>query len=195
MISKTYVNEIDISKVKIGQPVEVGVDAFPDKKFTGSVVEVANIGEQIRNSNAKVFEVKIEINEYDSILRPAMTTKNTIITAVIDSVFFVPIECVHSNDSLIFVYTDKRTRQQVITGESNENEIIIRAGVRENEQLYLVPPENSENFTLVSLDPNIVDRFKKEDNRSRKPVMNGQTKRIMEKHPGAEIDAGKIKVH
>jgi multidrug efflux pump subunit AcrA (membrane-fusion protein) len=194
MISKTYVNEIDISKVKTGQPVEVGVDAFPDKKFTGSVVEVANIGEQIRNSNAKVFEVKIEINEYDSILRPAMTTKNTIITAVIDSVLYVPIECVHSSDSLTFVYTDKRTRQQVITGESNENEIIIRAGVQEKEPLYLVPPENTDNFTLVSLDPGIIDRFKKEDIRKRESGINNQTKRKTEEHPAIEMKAGKTKV-
>ncbi len=195
MISKTYVNEIDISKVKTGQPVEVGVDAFPDKKFTGSVVEVANIGEQIRNSNAKVFEVKIEINEYDSILRPAMTTKNTIITAVIDSVFYVPIECVHSNDTLTFVYTDKHTKQQVITGESNENEIIIRAGVQENEPLYLVPPEKTDNFTLVSLDPGIIDRFKKEDIRKRESGMNDQNERKTEKHPAIEMKTGKIKVH
>jgi HlyD family secretion protein len=55
MISKTYINEIDISKVKVGQKVKLGVDAFPEKKFTGQVTEVANIGEQMRGTNAKVF--------------------------------------------------------------------------------------------------------------------------------------------
>jgi len=74
MISKTYVNEIDISKVKVGQPVEVGIDAFPEKKFTGTVQDVANIGEQMKNTNAKVFEVMIEVFEFDSVMRPAMTT-------------------------------------------------------------------------------------------------------------------------
>jgi multidrug efflux pump subunit AcrA (membrane-fusion protein) len=92
MISKTYVNEIDISKVKVDQVVEIGIDAFPEKKFTGKVTEVANIGEQMKNSNAKVFEVLIEVNEFDSVMRPAMTTKNIIITDVIDSVVYVPIE-------------------------------------------------------------------------------------------------------
>ena len=62
MKSRTYVNEIDISKVKVGQDVMVGVDAFPDKEYTGRVTEVANIGEQLRNSNAKVFEVIIDVN-------------------------------------------------------------------------------------------------------------------------------------
>ena len=58
MISKTYVNEIDISKIKVGQVVRIGIDAFPEKKFSGKVTEVANIGEQLQNSNTKVFEVQ-----------------------------------------------------------------------------------------------------------------------------------------
>ena len=33
MISKTYVNEVDISKVRVGQEVDIKVDAFPDKKY------------------------------------------------------------------------------------------------------------------------------------------------------------------
>ncbi|MBL7114080.1 MAG: RND transporter, partial [Bacteroidales bacterium] len=40
MLSKTYVNEIDISKLKVGQHVRIGVDAFPDKKIEGIVTEV-----------------------------------------------------------------------------------------------------------------------------------------------------------
>ena len=33
MISKTFINEVDISKVKKGQEVKVGVDAFPRKSL------------------------------------------------------------------------------------------------------------------------------------------------------------------
>lgn len=33
MNSKTYVNEIDISKVKAGQEVRIGIDAFPEKNI------------------------------------------------------------------------------------------------------------------------------------------------------------------
>jgi len=78
MNSKCYVNEIDISKVKAGQKVRISVDAFPEKKYTGVVTYVANIGEQLPNADAKVFEVTIKVNEYDPILRPAMTTGNLI---------------------------------------------------------------------------------------------------------------------
>ena len=33
MLSKTFVNEVDIRKVKPGQEVEIGFDAFPEKQF------------------------------------------------------------------------------------------------------------------------------------------------------------------
>ncbi len=69
------------------------------------MTEVANIGQQLPNSNAKVFEVSIEVNEFDSILRPAMTTKNEILTSSLDSVLFIPLDCVQSNDSISYVYT------------------------------------------------------------------------------------------
>ncbi len=154
MISKTYINEIDISKVKVGQKVKIGVDAFPEKKFNGEVTEVANIGEQMRGTNAKVFEVKILVSEFDSILRPAMTTKNTIITAVIPNVVFIPIECIHTSDTISFVYKTSGSsvvKQQVRAGLSNENEIIITKGLDEKDKVYLLPPENSDKIKIVKL--------------------------------------------
>ena len=86
MISKTYVNEIDVSKVKPGQKVSIVVDAFPEKQYTGSVTSVANIGEQLPNADAKVFEVQIKVDGSDPILKPSMTTGNKILTKTIDDV-------------------------------------------------------------------------------------------------------------
>ena len=163
MISKTYINEIDISKIKVGQQVKIGIDAFPEKKFSGKVIEVANIGEQIQNSNAKVYEVRIVVNEFDSILRPAMTTKNTILTNVIDSVLSIPIEAIFNTDSTTYVYKkDGRsaTRQQVIVGSSNDNEIIIRAGLQEKDEVLLVPPEKAEKLKLSALSKEIISKYK-----------------------------------
>lgn len=163
MISKTYINEIDISKVKVGQEVQIGIDAFPQKKFTGKVVEVANIGEQLQSANAKVYEVRIVVNEYDSILRPAMTTKNKILTSVIDSVLFIPIEAIFNTDSLTFVYKksgNSVTRQQVIVGQSNDNEIIIRAGLEVNNEVLMVPPENADDLSIKELPGDILEKFK-----------------------------------
>jgi multidrug resistance efflux pump len=45
MISTTFVNEVDIRKIAKGQHVNIGLDAFPDKRLTGEVIYVANVGE------------------------------------------------------------------------------------------------------------------------------------------------------
>lgn len=162
MNSKTFVNEIDISKVSEKQKAEIEIDAFPGKKFSGEVFEVANMGEQMKNSNAKVFEVIIHINEFDSILRPSMTTKNRIITEVIDSVLYLPIECVSSNDSVSYVFTHGR-KQQVIPGKSNETSIIIKEGLEEGDDVYLTPPSDAEEWYIRFLDKEILEKYRKEE--------------------------------
>jgi hypothetical protein len=144
MISKTYVNEIDVSKVKAGQKV---VDAFPEKNYTGVVTSVANIGEQLPNADAKVFEVMIEVNESDPILRPSMTTGNKIITKTISDVTYIPLESVQSGpDSIPFVYMRNGTKQIVVLGESNENNVVIEQGIEPGILVYLSTPEEAEGF-------------------------------------------------
>ncbi len=151
MITKTYVNEIDISKVKVNQKVDISIDAFPDKKLSGVVTEVANIGEQLSGASAKVFEVTIAVNEFDSILRPAMTTKNVIITAVIPNQLYIPIEAIHNSDSITWVATGKK-RRQVLIGETNENEIVIKKGLKEGEQVYLTLPTGAEKWPIEKIE-------------------------------------------
>lgn len=155
MISKTYVNEIDISKVRSGQPVQISIDAFPDRSYTGVVDDVANIGQQNQGSDAKVFEVVIAVNESDSIMRPSMTTKNEIITATYDSVLYIPLEAIHNNDTLTYVFTDRGMRtmkKEVLVGPSNENEIIIKKGLSEGEEVYLTIPKNADDITIYTID-------------------------------------------
>jgi multidrug resistance efflux pump len=169
MISMTYVNEIDISKLSKGQVVNIGVDAFPEKEFTGEVTEVANIGQQLPNTDAKVFEVKIELNERDTILRPSMTTSNQVITQVLDSVLFVPLESVHANDSLTYVYTRTGDKKVVVLGESNENHIVVEMGLKKGEKLYLSMPENVESFKYSGLElMEEIQRRKAEEEQRRK---------------------------
>ncbi len=152
MITKTYVNEIDISKVRVGQPVKISIDAFPEREYSGVVNEVANIGEQRPGSDAKVFEVVISVNESDTIMRPAMTTKNIIITEQIDSVLFIPIEALHSNDSVSYVFKEvgmRITKKQVKPGQTNNNEIIILEGLKKGDEVLLTIPENHADLKIV----------------------------------------------
>lgn len=141
MISITYVNEVDIRKVEEGQKVEIGLDAFPEKKLSGKVIKVANVGEQRPNSDAKIFQVNIVLNERDDLLKPSMTTSNQIITDVQEEVLHIPIEGLFNEDDSI-TYVFKKTglsvaKQEVMVGATNTNEVIIKAGLNEGDQVYL----------------------------------------------------------
>ena len=158
MISRTYINEVDINYVNEDQEVEIGLDAFPDKKLTGTVVEVANIGEQRPNTDAKVFQILIEIHESDTTLRPGMTTSNSILAEEINDVLFIPVECIHSQgDSITYVYRKSGlgfTKQQIKTGESNSDETIVLEGLEEGDVLYLSDPPGGEGKNIELLSSN-----------------------------------------
>ncbi len=149
MLSKTYVNEIDESKIKNGQTVDISIDAFPQKKFTGKVSYVANIGEKLNNSDDKVFEVQIKIEGTDPALRPSMTTGNKVIVKTSKDAIFIPIECVQAGiDSIPFVYTKSGIKQIVLLGNANEKYVRIEKGLEPGTLIYLNNPDNTGKFKL-----------------------------------------------
>jgi multidrug efflux pump subunit AcrA (membrane-fusion protein) len=150
MISKTYVNEIEVSKIDVGQKVAITIDALPGKTYNGMVTNVANVGEVLPNSDAKMFEVLVKVDGSDNSLRPAMTTWNKIITKSIDNVVYIPTECVYTgSDSIPFVYKKNKTRQIVMLGEMNEKNVVVRQGLEPGTSLYIVPPDEASDFKLV----------------------------------------------
>jgi multidrug resistance efflux pump len=151
MISKTYVNEVDIRKVKEGQLVELSIDAFPDKKLTGKVLKVANVGEQRPNSEAKVFQVTVEINEKDEDLLPGMSTGNKIIADFKQNTLFIPLEAVHAKDSVSYVFIRAGfsvDKLEVEVGLTNENHVEVLEGLEENDEVLLSIPENADQIEL-----------------------------------------------
>ncbi|RKD91682.1 efflux RND transporter periplasmic adaptor subunit [Mangrovibacterium diazotrophicum] len=150
LISRTYINEIDISKIKEGQKTDIGIDAFPDKEMTGEVVSIANIGQTMPNSDAKVFEVKIKVFGVDKDLKPAMTTSNIVYTNLYTDTLYIPIDAVFENDSMQYVYVDRGniSRQVVRLGESNENYVLISEGLKEGDVICLNEPETGSELPL-----------------------------------------------
>lgn len=156
MVSKTYVNEVDISRIKVGQKVQIGLDAFPEKKLSGKVTSVANIGEQKPNGDAKVFEVSILVNESDTTLRPAMTTSNMIITDYLEDVLLVPLEAVHSQgDTLTYVFKKSgltTVKQEVVLGKKGIDLTVISEGLAEADVVYLSIPDNPDSKQIAYLE-------------------------------------------
>jgi len=154
MESVTYVNEIDVRRLAVGQPVAITLDSDPDKRLTGTVSAVANVGEQRPNADAKVFEVKITVIEADTTLRPGMTTGNAITTQSLSEALYVPLEAINSNDSVTFVYKQsgsRVTRQEVVTGAMNDHDVVIVHGLQENDRVLLAAPAEPESLPLERL--------------------------------------------
>lgn len=150
ILSKVYISEIEINKISHDLPVEITIDAFPDKYFNGTITSIANIGEQLPNTDTKVFEVLARIEEFEPLLRPSMTTSNKVIVKTYDNVTFVPNESVRAgSDNVPFVYTKDGKKQIVVLGESNGRNIIVERGLNEGTPVWLSVPENAEKFTLA----------------------------------------------
>jgi len=151
MISETFVNEIDIAKIKVGQKVTLSIDAFPDKELKGEVISVANIGQPMPKSDSKVFEVNVRVFGSDPLLKPAMTTGNVIQTGVYTDKLYIPSEAVFETDSTRFVYVKKKkvVRQLVDLGDENEDYVIVNKGVADGDVLLLNEPEKLDDIETV----------------------------------------------
>lgn len=154
MEAVTYINEVDIQKIKEGQKVGITLDADPNKQLSGEITDIANIGEQKPGSEAKVFEVVISVNERDSTLRPSMTTACKIISKRIPDALFVPIESVRNDGAGSYVIVKsggKMYKQEVKTGEINETAIVITSGLTGNETVLLSTPADLDKLEWVAL--------------------------------------------
>lgn len=167
LISRTYINEIDISKIKKGQKVNLGIDAFPEKQLNGEVIAVANIGQAMPNSDAKVFEVKIKIFGADKDLKPAMTTSNAIEAGTFSDTLMVASDAVFENDSLRFVYVgkDNPVKQIVWLGDENENHVLIKKGLNEGDVIWLTEPKNAVELKYKGIEIYAEMKKEKEDAR------------------------------
>ncbi|HEV8497212.1 MAG TPA: efflux RND transporter periplasmic adaptor subunit [Gemmatimonadaceae bacterium] len=154
MESQTYVNEVDVRKLSVGQPVQIALDADPTKKLPGTVTSIANVGEQRPNQDSKVFEVKIEVTKSDTTLRPGMTTSNAIETASLPNVLSIPLEAVVNESGYSYVYKkDGRgvVKQMVETGITNDNEIVIKKGLEKDERVLLTPPTDKASIRTITI--------------------------------------------
>ncbi|HOO98055.1 MAG TPA: HlyD family efflux transporter periplasmic adaptor subunit [Bacteroidales bacterium] len=153
MLSKMYVSEIEVNKINLGLKVHITVDALADKSYTGTVISVANVGEQLPNSNSKMFEVIIKVDGFDPVLRPAMTTWNKIVLKTIPMAVYVPLDCVHTgSDSITYVYKKNKTKQIVVLGEFNDKHVIIKEGLEPGTPVFTIEPEDAEEFRVTGKD-------------------------------------------
>ncbi len=145
MLVETQVREVDIHKVELEQDVQVQVDAYPDKSFTGDVHLIGSLAKADRNlpASTKYFQVQILLQESDARLRPGMTARVEILVDHFDDVLYAPIEGVFEKDGqkLCYLVKGKNAEERIVkVGPFNDDFIIIEEGLEEREQIYLHDP-------------------------------------------------------
>jgi HlyD family secretion protein len=105
MIIKAGINEVDIGKVHLEQPVKVTLDAYPKVKFAGKILRIAPAARL--EEKVKVFEVEIAIEHQGAELRTGMTANIDILGEKREKVLTVPVEAIFKKDETEVVYVKK----------------------------------------------------------------------------------------
>jgi HlyD family secretion protein len=84
----TNVDEADIGKIKVDQPVDFTVDAYADITFRGKVSEVRSAPTTVQN--VVTYDVVVKVDNPDLKLKPGMTANVSIILADKKGVLRVP---------------------------------------------------------------------------------------------------------
>lgn len=151
ILAKVDVDETEVVLVKPGQSTRVLVDALPDKVYHGRVAEVGNKGfSRAQQPDVTFFNVEILLEDPDEDLRPGMSVRAEIDTAVHPDVLVAPIQAVVERDTerdlgdeeadVVFVVEDGKAVQKAVrTGISDETRVEIVSGVQVGDKVVTGP--------------------------------------------------------
>lgn len=153
ILANVDVDETEVVLVKPGQEAVIKVDALPNKQYHGHVSEVGSKGfNRPAQPDVTFFDVEILLDDPDEDLRPGMSVRSEINTAVHANTLVVPIQAVVERDiknpetgateeaDVVYVVENGKTVQrQVKTGISDETRVELLSGVKAGEKVVTGP--------------------------------------------------------
>ena len=146
--SETYVEEIYISRIKVGDSARVYIDALKNQEKIGAISNISNVGQEMTGYDSKVFKVNIRIASDNDKVKPAMTTNNEIIIAREPNVLVIPRSALFSEEGKQFVYLKELggiSIKNVECGNQNDKFVVIRKGLKEGDKILLNKPETGDS--------------------------------------------------
>jgi multidrug efflux pump subunit AcrA (membrane-fusion protein) len=146
--SETYVEEIYISKIKVGDSARVYIDALKNQEKIGAISNISNVGQEMTGYDSKVFKVNIRIASDNDKVKPAMTTNNEIIISREQNVLVIPRSALFSEEGKRFVYLrelGKVTIKDVECGNQSDKFVVIKKGLKEGDKILLNKPEKEDS--------------------------------------------------
>lgn len=141
------IHESRFAYLKVGQTVDISVEAYPDDVFKGKVTSISAVpvDGQWPNYDIKQYDVAISVepNPKSKVsLRPGLSCKFEILVRDRPDVLLIPVQSVVTvgSDSYVFITTKKGHERRLIkTGESNDTDIEILDGVKAGEEVVMNP--------------------------------------------------------
>jgi HlyD family secretion protein len=152
-----YVDETDIGQVKVGQPVSVEVDAYPDRKFPGHIVRIASTA--TTQNNVVTYLVTVDLDKYPAgMLKPQMPCTVKVIIARADNVVTVPAAAIKQKKEgtqIVVLNGDKAEVRTIKIGLTDGEKTEVTEGLNEGEKVVLAGFEKLgvEGFTSAAALP------------------------------------------
>jgi HlyD family secretion protein len=158
------IDEVDVGRLKIGQPVAITVDAFPGEKFEGTVKRISAIvsGGKLETRTADVW---IYFNKKQTKIKPGMSADVEILVTILQDVLSVPSQAVVERDGekKVFIAEGSPIKPgtkavakliQVETGETNWSFTQITGGLSSGEYVITTPEAAGlKNGAKVEIEP------------------------------------------
>ena len=130
-----YVSEKYSGYLKTGLKAFVSFTSMPGEEFSAKVTSVSPV---VNNLN-RTIETVLELDKYDSRIKPGMFATVSLVIQEEDNSFVVPKSAIktYNTDSTVFVIDENNTAKRVVvtTGISNDNDIQITSGLEEGMQV------------------------------------------------------------
>jgi HlyD family secretion protein len=151
--------EAQIAKVEVGQPALISLMAVPDRTFPGHVSRVSPVASTIETyveSNAKVYETEVALDEAPERFIPGMSATVEIIAAHPENVLYVPWQAVkqYGGTWICWVKGAEGPELRVVqVGHRSDVYAEIESGLTVGELVYLAPPREPDETFLARLAP------------------------------------------
>jgi HlyD family secretion protein len=152
---RTKVLEADLSKIRLGQVVDVKIDALPGKVFVGDVSHVGGQGRVDRTAGYTYFDVDITLKSSQEFILPEMNANVEIVLDRRESTKVLPLAAVAIYPKRAFVLTadqkelpqTKQKYQEIIVGLVNEESVEILSGLELGQEVLKI------DFSKLPLNP------------------------------------------
>jgi len=143
------VDELDVARLKVGQPARLSFDALPNAVVTGMVKHIAEAAGM--DGGIVTYEVRIDLAPSDAPIKSDMTASATIVVEEIKDALKIPTWAIHVDRDSGQYYVRRRTasgveRVDVGLGARHEGVAQVLSGLSAGDEVVRVPESSQFNF-------------------------------------------------